>query len=118
MVRLVSRARLVLGMGGVGHTDKVKHLKGRDFEVPMCGAAYLTSFNPELTDFFEVGSEILCYGSPQDCADVARWGLARPSRLVEIGAAARRRCIAEHTWDRRLEQMLLRLGRPAAGEGP
>ena len=113
----MSRARLVLGMGGVGHTDKVKHLKGRDFEVPMCGAAYLTSFNPELADFFTVGSEILCYGSPQECADVARWGLARPARLIGIGAAARRRC-TEHTWDRRLEQMLRLLGWLAEGARP
>ena len=46
-IQLFSRAKVVLGMGGVNVTDAVKTLKGRDFEVPMCGAAYLTSSNSE-----------------------------------------------------------------------
>jgi spore maturation protein CgeB len=111
LVRLYSRARVVLGMGGIGHTDEVKHLKGRDFEVPMSGAAYLTSFNPELTDHFDVGREILCYASPSECADVLAWALHRPALLAEIGAAGRARCLRDHTWDRRVADLLHLMGR-------
>ena len=54
-------------MGGVGRTTKINHLKGRDFEVPMCGSVYLTNFNPELADCFVIGHEIMCYGSFEEC---------------------------------------------------
>ena len=74
-VALFNRAKVVLGVGGVGHMRSVAHLKGRDFEVPMCGALYLTSFNSELADFYVIGREILCYSSLEDCAD-PRMGLA------------------------------------------
>jgi len=113
LLRLYSRARVVLGMGGVGHTDEVKHLKGRDFEAPMSGAAYLTSYNPELADHFEIGREILCYASPAECADVLAWGLHRPNWLASVGVAGRARCLRDHTWDRRVADLLALLGRPA-----
>ena len=105
MIELFSRARVVLGMGGVGHTEAFKHLKGRDFEVPMCGAVYLTSFNPELTDHFAIGSEILCYSSPVECADVCQWILRRPNLAAKIGKAARERCLRDHTWKARVQQL-------------
>jgi hypothetical protein len=106
MVRMYGRAKIVLGMGGVGQTDAFKHLKGRDFEVPMSGAVYLTSFNPELADHFRIGEEILCYSSFVECADVLRWLLARPDVAERIRAAARERSLREHTWDSRIAAMI------------
>jgi hypothetical protein len=110
MLRLYSRAKVVLGMGGVGQTDQFKHLKGRDFEVPMAGAAYLTSFNPELVDHFGVGREILCYASLPECLDVLSWILPREARLTELREAARARCLREHTWESRFRHILGLLG--------
>lgn len=109
MVRLFARARIVLGMGGVGQTDSFKHLKARDFEVPMSGALYLTSFNPELTDCYQIGQEILCYSSPVECADIIKWLLPRPKLVEQIRSGARRRALADHTWQRRLDQMWAKL---------
>jgi hypothetical protein len=112
MIQLYSRAQVVLGMGGVGQTDAFKHLKGRDFEVPMCGTVYLTSFNPELTDHYQVGREILCFSSPAECLDVLKWILRRPTEAQAIRDAVVRRCRANHTWDVRFAQLkaLLPLG--------
>ena len=110
MLRLFSRAKVVLGMGGVGQTDAVKHLKGRDFEAPMCGALYLTSFNPELTDHFQVGKEILCYASPVECLDVLRWILRRPEDAQRIRDAALARSRACHTWDARFLRLTQLMG--------
>ncbi len=93
-------------MGGVGQTDQIKHLKGRDFEVPMSGAVYLTGFNPELADYFDIGREVLCYGSRADCAESLSWILARPQLAEDIRTRARRRALAEHTWERRLGALL------------
>ncbi len=105
MVRLFNRAKVVLGFGGVGHMTGVKHLKGRDFEVPMCGALYLTSYNPELCDFFEIGREILCHSSPEECEELIAWALENPSDCETIRNAARERSLRMHTWDKRIETM-------------
>lgn len=105
MIRLFSRAKVVLGMGGIGQTDEFKTLKGRDFEVAMCGSLYLTSFNPELAEHFDVGKEILCYGSPFEAVDTLRYILRRPEEATRIRTAARARSLADHTWDKRFSDL-------------
>lgn len=104
-VILYNRARIVLGFGSVGFMDGVKHLKGRDFEVPMCGALYLTSYNPELADFFAIGKEILCYSSFEECADMVHWLLRNPDEASNIRTAALARSIKDHTWEKRLVEL-------------
>jgi len=103
-IRLYNRAKIVLGIGGVGHTYEVKHLKGRDFEVPMCGALYLTSYNHELADFFEIGREILCYSSFEECFETIQWILRRPDEAQQIRESAIKRALKDHTWERRLNR--------------
>lgn len=105
-VELYSRAQIVLGVGGVGHMSSVKHLKARDFEVPMCGALYLTSYNPELADHYEIGKEILCYSSFEECADQVHWILRHVDEAQQIRHAALRRSRNEHTWEHRLQQLI------------
>jgi len=105
MVRLYSRAKIVLGTGVVGYMAGVKHLKGRDFEVPMCGALYLTSYNPELCDFFDIGKEIICYGSIEESVELIRWFLCNPKESENIRTSARKRSIRDHTWENRLKNM-------------
>jgi spore maturation protein CgeB len=106
MMDLIGQSRVVLGMGGVGHGDTIRCLKGRDFEIPMCGAVYLTGYNPELTDHFAIGREILCYSNPIDCAEVLHWLLHRPSEAGSIRLAARARCKRDHTWRKRFADLL------------
>jgi hypothetical protein len=105
-IRLFSRAKVVLGISGVGPTMAVQTLKGRDFEVPMCGATYLTSYNSELADHFVIGKEVVCYSSVEDCIDCLAKLLANPAQCIAIGQAARQRCLREHTWDHRVKEML------------
>jgi glycosyltransferase involved in cell wall biosynthesis len=104
-IRLFSRARVVLGIGGVGPTLAVQTLKGRDFEVPMCGATYLTSANSELADHFVIGQEVVCYSLAEDCVESLARLLADHERCAAIGLAARERCLREHTWDHRLRRL-------------
>jgi hypothetical protein len=105
MVKVFNRARVVLGASGVGATDRVQHLKGRDFEVPMCGAAYVTSYNPELSRAFQIGKEIVCYASLEQCAEETAMLLADPQRAEALRTEARRRSITEHTWGHRLRAL-------------
>ena len=105
VIRLYSRAKVVLGVGGVQSMSSVQHLKGRDFEVPMCGALYLTSYNPELADHYEIGKEILCYSSAENCAEILHWILRRPGEQERIRQAALNRTLKDHTWEKRLSDM-------------
>ena len=104
-VELYNRARIVLGVGDVGHMSGVKHLKGRDFEVPMTGALYLTSYNAELTEHFLLGQEILCYGSFEECTEVALEMLHAPERAEAVRRAGHARALRDHTWERRVAQL-------------
>lgn len=105
-VELINRSKVVLGIGGVGHLDGVQHLKGRDFEVPMCGAVYLTTYNPELSDWYSIGKDILCYSSPQNCAESLDWLLRAPDTQARIREAAVFCALKNHTWERRLSRLL------------
>ncbi|MBT9168244.1 MAG: hypothetical protein DDT19_01589 [Syntrophomonadaceae bacterium] len=104
-VELINRAKVVLGVGDVGHMSGVQHLKGRDFEVPMCGALYLTSYNHELADWYDIGREILCYSSQENCAEVLHWILGDAEKQESIRNAAIQRCLKEHTWEQRLQRV-------------
>jgi len=61
MSRIYARSRINLGFGGIGHSRNLVCLKGRDFEVPMSGALYVTQHNPELALVFDIGREIVTY---------------------------------------------------------
>jgi hypothetical protein len=113
-IELVSRAKIVLGVGNAAQMPGVFALKGRDFEMPMCGAAYLTSFNPDLADHFVIGNEILCYSSPHNCAEVLGWILGRPAEQQAIREAALRRSLRDHTWEKRLGDLLALFRSPSS----
>lgn len=114
-VELFSRAKVVLGLGDTGMMRGLQALKGRDFEAPMSGAVYLTSYNPELCDFWRIGEEILCWSSFENCEETLRWILPRADVQANIRAAALARARRDHTWEVRLREMFAVLrGDPSA----
>jgi hypothetical protein len=107
---IYARSRVSLGCGGIGYSRDLLCLKGRDFEVPMAGALYLTQDNPELSAVFDVGREILTYRGIDDCASTIREVLADPPRAARIRAAARARCLLDHTYRARWSGVFQKLG--------
>ena len=105
-IALINRAQIVLGYGATGCMRDVQCLKGRDFEVPMCKAVYLTMYNSELSDWYDIGKEIICYSSRLDCVELARWLLVCPERLESIRAAGQQRALRDHTWETRIVGLL------------
>lgn len=106
MVEVYSRSRINLGMSGVGYSMKETCLKGRDFEVPMCGALYLTNDQPDLHRVYDVGREVVAYRDKADCLHRIRHLLAHPEECAKIRVAARRRCLRDHTWAQRFREVL------------
>lgn len=107
---LFKRARIVLGVGTVGHCDDVFTLKLRDFDAPMSGALYLTHRAPDLASLYQEGTEIECYASPEEAARKVHHYLAHPDELATIAAAGHAKALARDTWSHRLQTTLSRIG--------
>lgn len=116
-VDVYSRSLVNLGIGGVAYSDKMGCIKGRDFEVPATAGMYLTSYDAELAELFDVGREVLCYRNEIDCVEQIRYYLENPDEAIEIGAAGRARCLRDHTWEARVVGLLSWLGVLGPGTG-
>lgn len=110
MNSIYAKSRINIGCGGIGYSRKLMCLKGRDFEVPMSGALYLTQNNPELSLLFDIGSEIVTYSEISDCARTIEELLRDPERASAIRTAARKRSLRDHTYEVRWTHVLRSLG--------
>ena len=110
MIEVYARSRINLGFSGIGYSMREMCLKGRDFEVPMCGALYLTSEQPDLYRVYNVGHEVVTYHSKADCLAKIRYLLARPDECTRIRQAARQRCVRDHTWECRFHDLFKLMG--------
>jgi hypothetical protein len=110
MNEIYAKTRINLGCGGIGHSKDLLCLKGRDFEVPMSGAVYLTQDNPELAAVFDVNREILTYDSIDQCAHIIRAVLKDDERARRIREAARLRSVRDHSYVARWRNALQTLG--------
>lgn len=85
-------------MARMGHCPS-----GRLFEAAACGAAIASDWWRGLDEFFEPGREILVARTTDEMLALLR----RPAgELAEVGRAARRRALADHSAARRAEQMM------------
>jgi len=106
MLNIYSSSLITLGFGYVGNSSKKTGLKGRDFEIPLTGTAYLTTYNPELAKCFAEGEEILFYRNKQELKNIILRYLKSPERLLEIGRKGRERALKDHLWSDRWEKVL------------
>jgi len=107
---LFKRARIILGVGTVGHCEDVFTMKLRDFDAPMSGALYLTHRNADLIEIFQEGVEIECYATPEEAARKIHHYLTHPLDLLRIAKAGHTKVLSQHTWVCRLEEAFSRLG--------
>jgi hypothetical protein len=107
IIEVFNRSRINLGMGGIEYSESLTNVKGRDFEVPGTGGGmYLTSFNPDLAQHFDIGREIVCYSNRDEMVELIRYYLARPEEADAIAQRARVRSLREHRWLHRYQSML------------
>jgi spore maturation protein CgeB len=106
MLSIYSRSFITLGFGYVGHSHSRIGLKGRDFEIPLTGTAYLTSYNPELAKCFREGEEILFYRDKRELKKTIIDYLKTPERLISIGSNGRIRALKDHLWSDRWKSIL------------
>jgi spore maturation protein CgeB len=112
MVRTFSRTRVNLGFAAcwTTWTERVTQIRLRDFEIPMSGGFYLTEHQDELEEFFEIDSEIACYRNKDELLEKIRFYLNRSDLRERIRKAGRRRCLSDHTWEKRFEAAFNQMG--------
>ncbi|MBV6519358.1 MAG: hypothetical protein DCC43_11010 [Candidatus Brocadia sp.] len=109
MNAIYSRSLINLGFGFIGNSS-VTGLKGRDFEVPLMGGLYLTTYNQALEDHFTIGEEIACYRNEVELRTQLSYYITHPDIALKIGASGRVRCLRDHTWINRFKTILNVIG--------
>ena len=90
----------------------------RTFEIPACGGFMLHIDNDEVREFFEPGTEIDVFGSPEELHDKIRFYLPRPELRGKMIERAYARCVPAYGYIRRaqeVQQVLLARGLLGAG---
>jgi hypothetical protein len=102
--QLYARARIVLTTGDwEDHpVDMVKH---RLLDTAMLGAFQIAQASPDLRAYFPPG-EVPSYGSSSELVDAVNRWLPDEAGRRSAAAAARARCLAEHTWKTRLPELV------------
>lgn len=77
----------------------------RLFEVTGLGSCLLTDRKKNLSNLFDVGKEIVDYGSPAECSEKARWLLDHPIEREAIAAAGQLRTLKDHTYEARAAEL-------------
>ena len=102
----VSRSRINLVVTREAHATVHASSTMRPFELAMMGACIVSSPYAGIEEWFEPGTEIVVVGSAEEAIERYRHLLAHDGEREALGAAARRRALAEHTYARRAEQLL------------
>lgn len=87
-----------------------EQIKGRNFEVPGCAGFLLTGPADDLETYYRDGEEIVCFTDVDDAVEKARHYLAHEAERARIAAAGHARTLAEHTYERRFNEIFARLG--------
>jgi hypothetical protein len=114
MVGMFSRSKISLGFSSVGNTAEsakpIRQVRLRDFEAPMSGAFYMLEYLEEIEEFFVPGKEIVCFRDSGELVDKCRHYLENEAERRRIAEAGRRRALADHTWQKRLNDAFMEMG--------
>lgn len=78
----------------------------RVFDVPACGGFLLSDYQEDMERFFEVGKEAVCFKDVEEAASLAAFYLGNEGERKKITEAARRRVLAEHTYEKRMAELV------------
>lgn len=103
-----TKVNLNLSAASVGGVNEVK---GRDFEIPGCGAFMITGApKDEIAHCYQIGQEIEHYDTTAELADKIRHYLAHDEQRQTIAERAYRRTLRDHTYVNRFHDIFTTMG--------
>ncbi|MDO9462909.1 MAG: glycosyltransferase, partial [Deltaproteobacteria bacterium] len=83
---------------------------GRDFEITMSGGLYLTEYNREVEQFYDLGTDIVTYTGFEDLVSKIQDLLSNPEKAEAIRKSGYQRARREHTWEMRFDRIFRLMG--------
>ncbi len=97
-------------MSKIGFNCTSRQMKGavnqRVFDVPACGGFVLTDYREQMEALFEPGHEIVSYSNITEIGPLLEKWMNDDAGRAAVTAAARKRILAEHTYEHRLSLLL------------
>ncbi|MEI7466366.1 MAG: glycosyltransferase [Burkholderiales bacterium] len=106
--QIVRTSRVSLNFSEAGRGGG-RQIKARVFEVPGAGGMLLTEHAPQLARYFELDREIICFSNDAELHEAVLRLLGDPEERNAIAVAGHRRVVREHTYERRLAELLAKV---------
>ena len=100
------RSRLNLVISRRTHAGVYASSTARPFELAAMGATMIANPHNGIEEWFEPGKEIVVVGSEEESIERYRWLIDHDRERRTIGARARKRLLADHTFGHRAKQLL------------
>jgi len=100
-----ARARINLNISRSAHASVVGSSTLRLFELAAMSCCIVSNPHEGIESWFDVGKELIVVHSTEQAIDTYRDLLANPARRKDLGTAARKRVIANHTHLHRAKQI-------------
>lgn len=78
----------------------------RTFEIPAAGGFMLHIDNEEVRSFYEVGSEIDVFNTPEECSDKIRFYLTKPEVRKKMIEKSYNRTVPQYSYSERASQII------------
>jgi len=101
IISVFSNSKININISASSLDPKIKQIKGRIFEVPMCGGFLLTDYIDGLEEYFEIGKEIVCYEDEKDLINKIKHYLKNENERERIAKNGYRAALEKNTWDKR-----------------
>lgn len=110
IVETYNKSKIVLGIAAFDGRANRPAMKGRDFEVLATGTFYITQYHKQISDIFEEGKEIEYYRDNEELLQKIRFYLDNEKKRNDIAIKGYNNVIGNHTWEKRLRDIIKRLG--------
>ncbi|OWY27293.1 CgeB family protein [Herbaspirillum robiniae] len=104
MYRALARSRVTLNRHINVAENNANNM--RLYEATGVGTLLITDHKDNLGELFEVGKEVVAYSTPTEAAELIRYYIAHPDEAAEIARAGQARTLREHTYQRRMEELV------------
>ena len=78
----------------------------RIFDIMGCGGFCMTNYQEEITDMFDIGQDIECYGSMEELIDKCAYYLEHEDVRARIAENGYRKVSEAHTYKKRIMEIL------------
>ena len=101
-----ARINLAIMSGPVTGASQGDETTTRTYEIPACGGFMLHERSTELGTLFEEGTEVACFGTPDELAERIGHYLAHDDERAAIARAGYERCVSAYSYDTRMRTVM------------